>query len=170
MWKKKVEKVVTKVSPRLYDPFSSWSNLYQPHPSKLIPSIRSFQYVYNPLIARFSRHNLKLFPDAVIRSPTFFNYRPRYLPSGPRSLKPNFILRLMDRRISRTWFSRFRRLVRTQVIIKRFAFFAYNWWRLFQRLDTFAEQNGTFIFAAFTLVEISRHIYNAEFTIVATLN
>lgn len=41
--------------------------------------IRSFQYVYNPLIARLSWHNLKLFPDAVIQRCPFsssFNYSP----------------------------------------------------------------------------------------------
>ena len=52
--------------------------------------IRSFQYVYNPLIARLSRHNLKLFPDAIIQRCPFsssFNCPP------PPTLTPRHPLR-----------------------------------------------------------------------------
>lgn len=95
--------------------------------------IRSFQCVYNPLIARLSRHNLKLFPDAVIRgacSPAPSTVPLRRLPR--RSFSSHSLTSFCG-----SWIAEFHGLdslgfkglargKRTGVIIKRFAFHVYN--------------------------------------------
>lgn len=62
----------TDVAQRSLEAIRSTQQLAEPLPalSGQADPIRSFQYVYNPLIARFSWHNLKLFL-AVIRDARF---------------------------------------------------------------------------------------------------
>lgn len=83
----------TDVAQRSPEAIRSTQQLAEPLPalSGQADPIRSFQYVYNPLIARFSWHNLKLFL-AVIRDARFPAPSTTFLPLSLPQSSPQILL------------------------------------------------------------------------------